>query len=134
MDTSPLYDVIESVLREENLHFERIRTYRGFDVRVSNCYGIKLPATETKAKGIRRLFGRKDLVPKKTLKYITDKINNRYFNRFEPEILKNRPDLANPSILTDKIAHYIVASPEDKKTDRDFLDVARIEVIGYDLQ
>ena len=129
--TFPIGDVIEEVLREKDIAYETFSIGRGFDVRLMGSYSIKLPAVRKKAKGVKGIFGRIDLEPTITLEEITSEIDKRYFSKFEPKLLQNKPDLAKPSILTSSYARYLVSPPSSEPTDCAFIDVANIKVKGY---
>ncbi len=123
----PIGKVIEQVLEKHNIPYIEAPVYGGFDVRIARAYHIKLPIKEKK-----KFFGiLKEQIPTLNLEALTNEINQIYFPRFEPEVLQNRPDLAKPSILTDKVAGYILTSPRNQQTNDGFIDVAKIEVIGY---
>lgn len=127
-----IFDVIEEVLKSENVSFKKYNLPFGMDCRKRVGYDIELPAI--RAEGWRGILGKK--VPDISLKQLEEKI-----------ALKSG---AHPDSLTDKVAYYCVIAPKDKygeftEFDYDFklygkiktftnsgiMDVARIEVTGY---
>jgi hypothetical protein len=126
-DRFPIGEVIKEVLEKQKISYTEVPARGGFDVRVAKKYDIMLPA-----KRIGGLFGiLKKTAPITTLKDLCAEVNEKYFSQFEPLVLKNRPDLAEPSILMDKFAEYIVTSQKNNRTKDGFLDVADIRVKGY---
>ncbi|MBU4069547.1 MAG: hypothetical protein KJ646_01035 [Nanoarchaeota archaeon] len=110
----PIAEVIEEVLDEVGIEFQNFPAGGGFDVRLTRGYEITLP---------------KDFIGKEIpLAYFAGRISERYFSKYEPKVIKARPDLVEPSMLTENLIEWIVSSPEKESNNYAFIDVASVRV------
>jgi len=112
----PIGKVIEEILNEEEIKFQNFSVKGGFDVRLTRGFEVKLPLKNRSGGEI-------------SLDYLAGKVTERYYSRYAPGVIQNRPDLTAPSTLTKSYASWIVSSPQEESNEYAFLDVGAIKVL-----